>query len=90
MAEKKKREAVYDPVAQKKWSDKNRAKKNVNTRRSNAKRFIREDATLEELDELQALIEERRETLDMWICKKPIYCRWAFCFVGQFAGQFGF
>ena len=65
MAEKKKREAVYDPVAQKKWSDKNRAKKNVNTRRSNAKRFIREDATLEELDELQALIEERRETLDI-------------------------
>ena len=64
MAEKK-RESVYDPVAQKKWSDKNRAKKNVNTRRSNAKRFIREDATLEELDELQALIEERRETLDM-------------------------
>ena len=61
----KKRASVYDPVAQKKWSDKNRAKKNVNTRRSNAKRFIREDATLEELDELQALIEERRETLDM-------------------------
>lgn len=61
----KKRTSVYDSVAQKKWSDKNRAKKNVNTRRSNAKRFIREDATLEELDELQALIEERRETLDM-------------------------
>ena len=27
----KKRASVYDPVAQKKWSDKNRAKKNVNT-----------------------------------------------------------
>lgn len=89
MAEKK-RESVYDPIAQKKWSDKNRAKKNVNTRRSNAKRFIREDATLEELDELQALIEERRATLDIWIRKKPICNRWAFCFVGQFVGQFGF
>lgn len=64
MTEKKKREAVYDPVAQKKWSDKNRAKKNANTRRSNAKRFIREDATLEELEELQALIEERKTTLE--------------------------
>ncbi len=60
----KKRASVYDPVAQKKWSDKNRAKKNVNTRRSNAKRFIREDATLEELEELQALIEERKTTLE--------------------------
>ncbi len=60
----KKRASVYDPVAQKKWSDKNRAKKNVNTRRSNAKRFIREDATLEELDELQALIEEREKQFE--------------------------
>ena len=41
------------------------AKKNANTRCSNAKRFIREDAALEELDELQALIEERRAKLNM-------------------------
>lgn len=56
-----KRKAVYDPVAQKKWASKNRENRNANTRRSNAKRYIREDANLYELNELQKMIEERRE-----------------------------
>ena len=64
MEEKKKREAVYDPEAQKRWEQKNKDKRGRINRKSGAKRFIREDATLEELEELQALIEERKTTLE--------------------------
>lgn len=53
MAERK---AVYDPEAQKRWEAKNREKRGRINRKSAAKRFIREDATLGELEELSDLI----------------------------------
>lgn len=53
MAERK---AVYDPEAQKRWEAKNKEKRGRINRKSAAKRFIREDATPEELKELGELI----------------------------------
>lgn len=53
MAERK---AVYDPEAQKRWEAKNREKRGRINRKSGAKRFIREDATIEELNELLEMI----------------------------------
>jgi hypothetical protein len=64
MEEKKKREAVYDPEAQKRWEQKNKDKRGRINRKSGAKRFIREDATLEELEELKAFIEEREKQFE--------------------------
>ena len=58
MAERK---AVYDPEAQKRWEVKNREKRGRINRKSAAKRFIREDATLDELEELSDLIKEAIE-----------------------------
>ena len=60
----KKRQAVYDPEAQKRWEQKNKEKRGRINRKSAAKRFINSDATKEELDELQALIAERRKSLE--------------------------
>lgn len=55
MAERK---AVYDPEAQKRWEAKNKEKRGRINRKSAAKRFIREDATIEELNELQIMIKD--------------------------------
>ena len=65
MEEVKKREAVYNPDADKKWNDNNKEHLRYLTDRTSARRFIRTKATLADLEELQALIEERRATLDM-------------------------
>ena len=55
----KKRKAVYNPEADKRWKEKNREHRNYLTGRGAARSFIRNKATREDLLELKALIEER-------------------------------
>lgn len=55
----KKRKAVYNPEADKRWKEKNREHRNYLTGRGAARSFIRNKATKEDLLELKALIEER-------------------------------
>lgn len=47
--------------ANKKWQDKNRERARYLRNRSTARSFIRKQAELEDLEELQQLIEERKE-----------------------------
>ena len=56
----KKREAVYDYEAQKRWNEKNKEKRAHITARGSARSFIRKHATLEDLDELEVIISKRR------------------------------
>lgn len=65
MDDVKKREAVYNPEADKKWNDNNKEHRRYLTDRTSARRFIHTKATLDDLEELQELIEERRATLDI-------------------------
>ena len=55
----KKRKAVYNPEADRRWKEKNREHRNYLTGRSAARSFIRNKATREDLLELKSLIEER-------------------------------
>lgn len=55
----KKRKAVYNPEADKRWKEKNREHRNYLTGRGAARSFIRNKATRGDLLELKALIEER-------------------------------
>lgn len=64
MSEEKKRKAVYDPEAQKRWNEKNRERKRYLTDRTSARRFVRTKATIEDLDELLEMIEVRRAELE--------------------------
>ncbi|WP_155828698.1 hypothetical protein [Schleiferilactobacillus shenzhenensis] len=50
-------------AANKRWAEKNKARKQYINRRSIARSFIRDDAVGTDLDELEALIQERRQTL---------------------------
>lgn len=61
----KKREAVYNPEADKKWYDKNKEHKQYLNYRSTSRSFIRNRATLEDLEELEELIAARRENLKL-------------------------
>lgn len=63
MTEAKKREAVYDPEAQKRWNEKNKERRSYLSSRSSARSFIRNKATIEDLQELRAMIEERLKKL---------------------------
>lgn len=47
----------------KRWNEKNKEKRNYYTRRSTARGFIKNNATEEDLEELSALIKERRVEL---------------------------
>lgn len=47
--------------AQKRYDQKNREKRTYLSQRSTARSFIRNKATLEDLNELEQLIKERRE-----------------------------
>lgn len=49
--------------ANKKWQEKNKEHAKYLSNRSRARSFIRNQATLEDLDELQALLEERKALL---------------------------
>ncbi|MGI6579949.1 MAG: hypothetical protein ACOX3H_06900 [Saccharofermentanales bacterium] len=55
-----KRESVYNPEADKRWYEKNRKHKLYLNDRTSARRFIRDKATLEDLEELEQLIEQRK------------------------------
>ena len=57
MPEKKK--STYYPEAQKKYAQANKEKRYRNQRKSAAKRFINDDATVEELQELAEMIVEK-------------------------------
>lgn len=59
----KEKKAIYNPEADKKWKDANRERRNYLSGRGAARSFIRNKATLEDLDELLRLIEERRESV---------------------------
>ena len=49
----------YYPESQKKYAQANKEQRYRNQRKSAAKRFIREDATIEELQELAVMIDEK-------------------------------
>lgn len=55
----KRRKAVYNPEADKRWKEKNREHRNYLTGRGAARSFIRNKATRDDLLELKSLIEER-------------------------------
>ena len=59
----KEKKATYNPEADKKWKDANRERRNYLSGRGAARSFIRNKATLEDLDELISLIEERRKNI---------------------------
>lgn len=61
MSEKKK--STYYPEAQKKYAQANKEKRYRNQRKSAAKRFINDDATVEELEEILAIAKNRLESL---------------------------
>ena len=61
----KKREAVYNPEADKKWIEKNKEHRRYLSARGGARSFIRNRATLEDLEELEELIAARRENLKL-------------------------
>ncbi len=60
----KKRKAVYNPEADRRWREKNKEHRRYLTDRSSSRRFIRDKATEEDLQELEAMIAERREKLE--------------------------
>ncbi len=47
----------------KKWQEKNRERTRYLSRRSTARSFIRKDATLEDIEELETIIKERKDIL---------------------------
>ncbi len=63
MAKDKKREAVYNPEADKRWVEKNKEHRRYLTSRGQARSFIRNRAKLEDLEELESLIKEKRKQL---------------------------
>lgn len=60
----KERKAVYNPKADAKWNEENRAHRAYLSRRSTSRSFIRNLATRADLEELQQLINERMETIE--------------------------
>ena len=57
------RKAKYNPDADKRWAEKNPEHRKYLSHRSRARSFIRDAATLEDLDELESMIEEREKEL---------------------------
>ena len=61
MPEEKNRKAVYNPLADSKWIEKNRDHANYLRDRSKARNFIKKKATSDDLLELKKLIEETKD-----------------------------
>lgn len=57
------RKAVYNPEADKRWNEKNKDHRNYLSQRSSARSFIRNRATLDDLDNLEEMIKEKRKQL---------------------------
>ena len=51
--------------ATKRWNENNREHRNYLSKRSSARSFIRNHATLDDLNELEELIKEKKEELEM-------------------------
>ena len=51
--------------ATKKWNEQNREHRNYLSKRSSARSFIRNHATVDDLNELEELIKEKKEELEM-------------------------
>lgn len=51
--------------ATKKWNEQNREHRNYLSKRSSARSFIRNHATMDDLNELEELIKEKKEALEM-------------------------
>ena len=60
MTEDKKRKAVYNREANRRWEEKNPEHRKYLSHRSRARSFVRSVATLEDLEELAAMIEKRQ------------------------------
>lgn len=60
----KKRKTVYNPEADKRWREKNPDRARYLTDRTSARRFIKKRSKIEDLDELEALIADRRKELE--------------------------
>lgn len=63
MAEEKKRKAVYNREADKRWREKNKEHAGYLRDRTSARRFLKKKATEEDLLEMEELIAERRKEL---------------------------
>lgn len=61
MAERK---AKYNPAANRRWSEKNPERRKYLSHRSRARSFVRDVATLDDLNELAAMIDERKAELE--------------------------
>lgn len=59
----KKRKAVYNPEADKRWREKNKERARYLTDRTSCRRFLRDKVTGEDLEEMEQLIAERRQQL---------------------------
>lgn len=60
MEDEKKGEAVYDPVAQKKWEEKNKDRRKYLSHKARYRTFLRDVAKKEDLEEMQKIIDERK------------------------------
>lgn len=58
-----KRQSKYNPNSDKKWNEKNREHRNYLSSRSSARGFIRNKATIEDVEELKQLIKLRQVKL---------------------------
>ena len=56
--------------ANKKWAENNREDRNYLSKRSSARSFIRNHATMDDLNELEEIIKEMKEALEMIIEKQ--------------------
>lgn len=63
MGGSKKRKAVYNPEADRRWREKNKERARYLTDRTSCRRFLRDKATEEDLEEMEQLIAERRQQL---------------------------
>lgn len=64
MSETKKRKAVYNREADKKYRENNKEQVRYATYKSRARVFIRNLMTLEDIAEFEALLQERKEVLN--------------------------
>lgn len=60
----KERKAVYNPKADAKWNEENKAHRTYLTKRSTSRSFIRNNATKADLEELLQLINERMTVIE--------------------------
>lgn len=60
-----KRKAVYNPEADARWNEENKAHRRYLTYRNTTRGFIRNHATIEDINELEQLLKIRKEEIKM-------------------------